>query len=74
MWFQPTFFKLPQYHLLDNQLLLIHLKQYFINLKLICVSVQSWMDESQARVKIAEKNINNLRYADHPKWQNTKKN
>ena len=43
MWFQPTFFKLPQYHLLDNQLLLIHLKQYFINLKLICVSVQSWI-------------------------------
>ena len=25
----------------------------------------AWLDEAQARIKIAERNINNLRYADH---------
>ena len=33
------------------------------------------LDEAQARIKIAEKNINNLRYADDtPLWQKVKRN
>ena len=33
------------------------------------------LDEAQAGIKIAEKNINNLRYADDiPLWQKVKKN
>ena len=33
------------------------------------------VDEAQAGIKIAERNINNLRYADEPPlWQKVKKN
>ena len=34
------------------------------------------LDEAQARIKIARRNINNLRYADDtpPLWQKVKKN
>ena len=33
------------------------------------------LEEAQARIKIARRNINNLRYADNtPLWQKVKKN
>ena len=35
----------------------------------------AWMDEIQAGIKIARRNISNLRYADEPPlWQKVKKN
>ena len=32
------------------------------------------LDEAQARIKIAGRNINNLRYADNSIWQKVKRN
>ena len=32
------------------------------------------LEEAQAGIKIAQKNINNLRYADDTLWQEAKKN
>ena len=32
------------------------------------------LDEAQARIKIARRNINNFRYADDTLWQKAKKN
>jgi len=32
------------------------------------------LDETQAGIKIAGRNINNLKYADDPLWQKAKKN
>ena len=35
----------------------------------------AWLDEAQARIKIAGRNINNLKYADDTTlWQKVKKN
>ena len=35
----------------------------------------AWLDEAQAGIEIAGRNINNLRYADEPLlWQKVKKN
>ena len=35
----------------------------------------AWLDEAQAGIKIARRNINNLRYADDtPLWQKAKRN
>ena len=45
------------------------------NLCAECIKRNAGLDETQAGVKIARRNINNLRYADEtPLWQKAKKN
>ena len=45
------------------------------NLYAECIMRNSGLEEAQAGIKIARRNINNLRYADDtPLWQKVKKN
>ena len=40
------------------------LSSYLFNLYVECIMGNSGLDEAQARIKIARRNINSLRYAD----------
>ena len=48
----------------------------YFNLYAVCIMRNAGLDEAQAGIKIARRNINNLRYADDtsPLWQKVKKN
>ena len=51
------------------------LSPYLFNLYAEYIMRNAGVDEAQAGIKIAERNINNLRYADEPPlWQKVKKN
>ena len=47
---------------------------YLFNLNAEYIMRNARWDEAQARIKIAGRNINNLRYADDTLWQKVKKN
>ena len=51
------------------------LSPYLFNLHAECIIKNAGLDEAQAGIKIAGRNINNLRYADDiTLWQKMKKN
>ena len=48
---------------------------YLLNLYAEYIMRNAWLDEAQAGIKIAGRNINNLRYAAAlPLWKKVKKN
>ena len=44
---------------------MLHIVTHLFNLQAECIMCNDWQDESQAGIKIAGRNINNLRSADH---------
>ena len=49
-------------------------KEYIKDVYAEYIMQNAGLDESQAGIKIARRNINNLKYADDTRWQKVKRN